>query len=270
MPWETRWGRVYPVPEAKLFAELRELFQREGRLVCLPPDRSAVFVGDTHGDREATERVLKRFPPGEHVLVFLGDYVDRGPDSAGNVHLLLEAKAAHPDRIVLLMGNHEAWAVAPFSPADFWQALSPAEERTLGEVLSFLPFAAYHPARILAVHGALPDVACIADIARIELGSADWRKMTWGDWADVPGYVVGPDLFGRPTFGRDYFAEVAGRLGLNALVRSHQPSAPLHLFQDRCLTLFTSHAYGGGIRRLAALPPGRTVRSARDLDLVEI
>lgn len=234
------------------------------------PRPESCVRGDTHGDREATERVLKRFPPGEHVLVFLGDYVDRGPDSAGNLRLLLEAKAAHPDRIVILMGNHEAWAVAPFSPADFWQALSPAEERTLGEALSFLPFAAYHPARILAVHGALPDVACIADIARIELGSADWRKMTWGDWADVPGYVVGPDLFGRPTFGRDYFAEVAGRLGLNALGRSHQPSAPLHLFQDRCLTLFTSHVYGGGIRRLAALPPGRTVRSARDLDLVEI
>jgi hypothetical protein len=59
-------------------------------------------------------------------------------------------------------------------------------------------------------------------------------------------------------------------LGIQVLVRSHQPAAPTFLYGDRCLTLFTSRAYGDSIRRVAVLHSGKTVRSARDLDLVEI
>ena len=103
---------------------LREILRKELRLILLPADKTAVFVGDTHGDREATEEVLRRFFDENHVLVFLGDYVDRGPDSFGNLRVLVEAKLAHPERIFLLMGNHEGWAVAPFVPADFWRSLS--------------------------------------------------------------------------------------------------------------------------------------------------
>lgn len=42
-------------------------------------------------------------------LVFLGDYVDRGPDSLG---VLAAAKAlsdSHPDQVIALAGNHEVW-----------------------------------------------------------------------------------------------------------------------------------------------------------------
>lgn len=255
---------------ADLLARLRELLGKEGRLISLPADRTAVFVGDTHGDRDAAERVLHKFPPPDHVIVFLGDYVDRGDDSLGNLTLLLEAKLAHPGRVFMLMGNHEAWAVTPFSPADFWEALSPREERAYGDTLAALPFAAHHPAGVLALHGALPDVERLADIARVRLGSADWRKITWGDWADVPGYAFGSGVSGRPTFGASYFAEVASRLEVRILIRSHQPSAPTFLFEDRCLTLFTSRAYGAAPRQVAVLRPGCGLRSARDLELVEV
>jgi len=229
-----------------------------------------VFVGDTHGDREATARVLDRFPPGEHVLVFLGDYVDRGPDSLGNLTLLVEAKLAHPDWVHLLMGNHEAWAVQRFSPADFWEQLSPPEAKALEEVLAALPLAAHHPAGVLALHGALPDVGDLGEIARLPLGSPAWRATTWGDWVDAPGYAFGAGDTGRPAFGRDYFAEVIARLGIAVLVRSHQPGSPTYLYGDRCLTLFTSQAYGGTLRRVAVLRPGTAIHSARDLELVEI
>ncbi len=251
-------------------ARLREILEREGRLIGLSGNRAVVFVGDTHGDREATERVLGMFPPSDHVLVFLGDYVDRGPDSLGNLTLLLEAKLAHPDSVHLLMGNHEAWAVRPFSPADFWQELSPSDEEALGNALLGLPFAAYHPAGVLALHGALPDVGDAAEIARVPLGSAEWRAITWGDWVDGPGYSFGSGVSGRPTFGADYFAETASRLGIQVLVRSHQPAVPTFLCDDRCLTLFTSNAYGDTTRRVAVLRARRPILSARDLDLVEI
>lgn len=253
--------------EKGLLRRAAELFRSEGRLIRLPPDRTAVFVGDTHGDSEASELVLSRFLRPDHVIVFLGDYVDRGPDSAGNLELLLRAKLECPGGVHLLMGNHEAWPLEPFTPADFWRRLSGEELREFGDLLAALPFAAHHPAGVLALHGALPDVERVEEIAGIELGSADWRKITWGDWVDAPGYVVDPGAFGRPTFGKDYFEEIMGRLGLRVLVRSHQPFAPLYLFGDRCLTIFTSSAYGGTERTVAVLRPGRAVRSARDLEL---
>lgn len=239
------------------------------RLVSLPAGRAAVFVGDTHGDREATERVLEEFPPGEHVLVFLGDYVDRGPDSGGNLSLLLRTKLAHQDHVHLLMGNHEGWAVYPFAPADFWNRLPPAEAEALSEALAALPLAAHHPAGVLAVHGALPGVATLADLGRVALGSQAWRAITWGDWLPGPGGQL-DSAFGRPAFGEDHFRKVADRLGIAALVRSHQPRAPRYLYRDRCLTIFTSRAYGDGERVVAVLPAGRPVRTARDLDLVPI
>lgn len=253
--------------ERETLLRAAELFKAEGRLIRLPPDKTVVFVGDTHGDSEASEFIISRFLQADHVIVFLGDYVDRGPDSEGNLELLLRTKIQYPDRIFLLMGNHEAWTVEPFSPADFWRRLPPDEARAYGEVLTALPFAAHHPAGVLALHGAFPDVERLEEITGIKLGSFDWRKITWGDWVDAPGYVVDPGAFGRPAFGRDYFEEMLRRLGLKVLVRSHQPFAPLYLFEDRCLTIFTSLAYGGTERMVAVLRPGRVVRSARDLEL---
>lgn len=251
--------------DLSLVEEFRAVLEREPRLVRLPPERTAVFVGDTHGDREASEEVLRRYFDDQHVLVFLGDYVDRGPDSPGNLALLMRAKISHPERIFLLMGNHEAWAVAPFVPADFWRTLGPKEEKILAETLALLPLAAFHPAGVLAVHAALPDVDELEEIEQVGLGSANWRKMTWGDWADGPGYQLDPGVFGRPVYGRDYFFEVMERLSLRVLVRAHQPDAPLFLFGGHCLTLFTTHAYGPGPRRVALLPPGTLVRSGKDL-----
>ncbi len=256
--------------DLNVVAEFQKILEREPRLIRLPSDHTIVFVGDTHGDREATEEVLRRYFDATHTLVFLGDYVDRGPDSSGSLLLLMRAKISHPDRIFLLMGNHEAWAVAPFTPADFWRSLDPKEAKILAETLIRLPLAAVHSAGVLAVHGVLPDVDEVEEIEAVALGSANWRKMTWGDWADGPGYQLDPGFWGRPVFGRDYFWEVMERLGLRALVRAHQPDAPLFLFGGHCLTLFTSQAYGQGVRRVALLPPQVKVRSAKDLVLAEV
>ena len=240
------------------------------RLVELSGERPTVFVGDTHGDREATERVLARFDPVDHTIVFLGDAVDRGPDSRGNLALILTAIREHPETVHLLMGNHEAWAVDPFRPADFWNGLPPEEERELSQMLAQLPFVAHHPSNLLALHGALPDVQALSEIEAIDLGSEAWRAITWGDWET--GGTGGLHVAGwrRPSFDRAAFEQRMITLGTRVLIRSHQPSAPRMLFDDRCLTLFSSCAYADGVRRVALLPPDRPVETARDLDLIEI
>lgn len=237
------------------------------RLIELPADRPVIFVGDTHGDREASELVFAQFAPSKHVIVFLGDTIDRGPDSRGNLRLILTALRDHPDSVHLLMGNHEAWAVDPFEPADFWDSLAPEEETELAEALTRLPFAAHHPAGLLALHGALPDVTSLVKLDNLELGSEAWRAITWGDWEAGAASTAG---WRRPAFNHAEFERRAENLGTRVLIRSHQPTVARYLFHDRCLTLFTSSAYGDGRRLVAILRPGTKLHSARDLDIIEL
>jgi hypothetical protein len=168
------------------------------------------------------------------------------------------------------MGNHEAWRVAPFSPADFWEGLTDVEAATISEMLADLPLAAWHPTGLLAVHGALPDLPSLDAIDMIELGSEAWRAITWGDWEESRGGGLPSAGWGRPSFDRDQFERRRSRLGARVLVRSHQPLAPTFLFDDRCLTLFTSCAYGDGARRVAVLRPREQIGTARDLELIDI
>lgn len=65
-------------------------------------------IGDLHGCLGHLEALLARisYRPGEDRLIFLGDYVDRGPDSAGVVERLLALRGESP-QVVCLMGNHE-------------------------------------------------------------------------------------------------------------------------------------------------------------------
>jgi serine/threonine protein phosphatase 1 len=69
---------------------------------------SAVFaIGDIHGECELLQELVAALPLGrEDELVFLGDYVDRGPDPKGVVDFLLGL--ANERRCTFLMGNHES------------------------------------------------------------------------------------------------------------------------------------------------------------------
>jgi serine/threonine protein phosphatase 1 len=69
-------------------------------------------LGDIHGDLEALERTLKRLPAlqATDTLVFLGDYVDRGPSSAEVVATVRRLSRERSAKVVALRGNHEdAW-----------------------------------------------------------------------------------------------------------------------------------------------------------------
>ncbi len=70
--------------------------------------RRTFIIGDIHGDSAALDRLLLRLPLlDSDTLVFLGDYVDRGPDSAGVVDRVRRLAAGAPENVVTLRGNHE-------------------------------------------------------------------------------------------------------------------------------------------------------------------
>ena len=80
----------------------------------------AIAIGDIHGCLDALRALVAQLPRDEE-LVFLGDYVDRGPDSAGVVRYVEALADERPCR--LLMGNHEelmAGAIARHEDIELW------------------------------------------------------------------------------------------------------------------------------------------------------
>ena len=79
----------------------------------IPPNLSIVAFGDVHGCLDKLDPLLERieeraaaFPEKRHLVVSIGDLIDRGPDSAGVVERLI--RGVPGCRTVVLRGNHEA------------------------------------------------------------------------------------------------------------------------------------------------------------------
>src|SRR5215216_3309528 len=65
-----------------------------------------IAIGDIHGCPAALRALIDAIQPAEDdMLVLLGDYIDRGPDSRGVVDVVLDLEKRR--RIVPLLGNHE-------------------------------------------------------------------------------------------------------------------------------------------------------------------
>ena len=79
----------------------------------IPGGKRVYAIGDVHGRLDLLDRILATIAaddagrgPAETVLVFLGDLVDRGPDSAGVVARALDLRRAGRN-VRFIKGNHE-------------------------------------------------------------------------------------------------------------------------------------------------------------------
>jgi serine/threonine protein phosphatase 1 len=73
---------------------------------------ATIAVGDIHGNRPALDEILDqiRREVGEgDTVVFLGDYIDRGPDTRGCVDAILRFRREVKAEVICLLGNHEDW-----------------------------------------------------------------------------------------------------------------------------------------------------------------
>lgn len=84
-------------------------------------------IGDIHGRADLLDRLLERIAVHAghrpRKLVFLGDYIDRGPDSAAVLRTVGRLNWAEPERVTCLMGNHERMlldAIQTRSAAAHW------------------------------------------------------------------------------------------------------------------------------------------------------
>ena len=81
----------------------------------ITPGKRIYAIGDIHGHVEPLARMhdlieedRKQKPIDSATIVYIGDYIDRGPDSKGVIDALVERELVAPQfRHVFLLGNHE-------------------------------------------------------------------------------------------------------------------------------------------------------------------
>jgi protein phosphatase len=119
-------------------------------------------IPDVHGQRAAFERLVEEALAQGRFIVQLGDIVDRGPDSAGALQIMLDlVESGHG---LMLLGNHEWKLLRALAGAQV--RLNPDAERSMREIASVkglsarflaarnrMPVYARHGARLF-VHGA--------------------------------------------------------------------------------------------------------------------
>lgn len=74
----------------------------------LPSSNRLIAIGDIHGCAKSLEALLKKLSSyfgKDYTFIFIGDYIDRGPDSRGVFDRLIEFE--HDETCVFLRGNHE-------------------------------------------------------------------------------------------------------------------------------------------------------------------
>lgn len=88
------------------------------------------IIGDIHGCVNSLTKLLKLVENEADSFIFLGDYIDRGPNSKQVVDYILDLKKRHRD-VVTLLGNHEIMLINYLEGYDDATFLKAGGEQTL-------------------------------------------------------------------------------------------------------------------------------------------
>ncbi len=210
-----------------------------------------VFIGDLHGDLDALLSILERvrFPDDPSMLIFLGDYGDRGVESVEVYYTLLYLKAKYQDRVVMLRGNHEGPEDLPFYPHDLPFMLESRFAHggviysRLRELFDLMYTAVYIECLLLALHGGLPIMLnSLDDIAyahKTHPKESYLLEILWNDPREIRGWQESARGYGY-YFGKDVTQRVLNAVNARMLVRAHEPCNGYKVNHDGLvLTLFS-------------------------------
>ncbi|MEM2026046.1 MAG: metallophosphoesterase, partial [Desulfurococcaceae archaeon] len=214
-----------------------------------------VVVGDIHGDLESLEKVLStadltRGVPEGCLLVFLGDYVDRGEASLQVVYTVFKLKLENSGSTVLLRGNHEGPPQLPVYPHDFPTRLQKAYgdrwlnlyEAVTG-CFSRLYACALLEGALFLVHGGVPTSRRgLDDLSKAE--GPLLEELLWNDPMEECGCAPSPRGAGF-LFGPDITDSFLKGIGAKAVIRSHEPCNEGYRVSQsgRVLTVFSRKGY---------------------------
>ena len=203
---------------------------RQSSLLRIAADK-VVVVGDTHGDADSSWSAISNHLKGGATLLFLGDYVDRGPYQLENLLILLISAEDAPERLLMLRGNHEIPEMNRWY--GFLEVVSdlygPGFYSNFSAMFAQLSITALINDRFLAVHGGLAhSLRSISQLAELPKGAENpsgiVSEVLWND-PDEDIEFFAPNSRGPGTFryGRRAVSDFLKANGLDAIMRSHEP-----------------------------------------------
>ncbi len=216
-------------------------------------------VGDIHGDIISLKELWRTFNfdkilsenNSDEIIVFLGDYVDRGTYSFETLITLLQVKASNPSNIILLRGNHEP----PHDLIPYPHDLPYQLELRFGEkwhdiymkimeLFQEMPHAALIRKELFLVHGGIPvNTTSIDEISAAHMlypKENILEQLLWNDPDDYIGdYVISPRGAGY-LFGINVTNNFLQEVGVKAIIRGHEPCEGFKLnHKGKVVTLFS-------------------------------
>lgn len=228
----------------------------EEGLVKVKQGRKLILVGDLHGDLQSLTTILQRsgfIDDLSSIIIFLGDYGDRGQESVEVYYVTLYLKSRFSDRVILMRGNHEGPNDLPFLPHDlpdqidekFGNAGSAIykELRTLFDLMynGVLLENSY-----LILHGGVPvtfgSINDIANASKTHPTTRYLEEILWNDPREIKGSEPSDRGYGR-HFGKDVTEKALKITNTKTLIRAHEPCNGFRVDHDGLvLTLFSCKA----------------------------
>jgi len=230
-----------------------------GRLVELKPQGETLIIGDLHGDLESLIDILKgsdfmrkMSQNSNKLLIFLGDYGDRGDYSTEVYYTVLKLKLLFPKQVVLMRGNHEGPEDLMASPHDlpiefeikFGEKWTDVYSK-VRELFACLYNAVLVKERYLMIHGGLPSKAKkIKDLAyahTLHPKQSFLEEMLWSDPNEMVRELCASPRGAGKLFGEDITNQVLRRFNAKILIRGHEPCADGFTInhKGKILTLFS-------------------------------
>jgi serine/threonine protein phosphatase 1 len=216
------------------FPPLTRLWRKSDPPAPTSGGRLVYAVGDVHGRADLLSRIIERIdrdagaaaPELKPALVFLGDYVDRGPDSKSVIDQLIALTASDRFEVRALKGNHEETLLAFLKEA----GLGPTWE-DFGGKQTLLSYGVASPSlRSQAVEWEKTRQAFDEALPRNHLAFLDNLELmaVYGDYAFVhagvrPGVAVTAQREHDLLWIRDEFLQAKGPFG-KVIVHGHTPS----------------------------------------------
>ena len=233
------------------------MYMKKNKLAVIDSEgmsRILVF-GDIHGDYAALSAGLKMVSESDLVL-FLGDYADRGPQGVEVIQKIDECISELPEQYIAVKGNHEDYldsGTPAFSPCTLIQEVQQKGESWDDFFPQFTFFveklylSALLPGYGLFVHGGISTrIRSVDDLQYPERETEE--TLLWSDPGDNEGEERNPRGAGY-LFGPDVTTEVLSGLRVSRLFRSHQPrkasGGPAVEHSGRVVTLNSTSVYGG-------------------------
>ncbi len=195
----------------------------------------AYVIGDLHGDVESLGLILHNIGEisSKDVLVFLGDYIDRGHLSFETIYIVASLKMKYPENIIMLRGNHEPPEKLKPYPHDFPYFLRLKFGASWKEIYDMfmsvfkeLPHAVYAESKLFMVHGGIPVREHRLEV--IDEASEDkyfpvLEELLWNDPSDYVDYYIPSPRGAGMLFGIRVTREFIRKNNVLAIIRSHEP-----------------------------------------------